>query len=146
MAVTGTRRVTIATIARRSGADPFRSRLSEQLDRPSRRRPLVQSTNTAPYPLREKPLGNPRFRIINDTTGTSVPSIDAGERRMTRQVGSAQKRALVELASATDGIGEVPFKHAPGLLNKGLVTRLGRADLGLRPLTSANSPNPGASS
>jgi hypothetical protein len=49
---------------------------------------------------------------------------------MTRQVGSAQKRALVDLASATDGIGEVPFKQAPGLLNKGLVTRLGRADPG----------------
>ncbi|CAN7624716.1 hypothetical protein LJR219_004831 [Phenylobacterium sp. LjRoot219] len=47
---------------------------------------------------------------------------------MTRQVGSAQKRALVELAETTDGIGEVPFKQAPGLMNKGLVTRLGRAN------------------
>ncbi|CAN7313027.1 hypothetical protein LJR225_001742 [Phenylobacterium sp. LjRoot225] len=53
---------------------------------------------------------------------------------MTRQVGAAQKRALIALAEALDGVGEVPFLSAPGLINKRLVTFVGRSD------RQANSP------
>jgi hypothetical protein len=42
-------------------------------------------------------------------------------------VGAAQKRALLALADAPDGIGEVPFLSAPGLINKRLVVMVGRA-------------------
>lgn len=50
---------------------------------------------------------------------------------MPRQIGAAQRRALIALAKTADGVGEIPFLSAPGLINKRLVTRLGRA--GQRP-------------
>ncbi|CAN7208951.1 hypothetical protein LJR225_000725 [Phenylobacterium sp. LjRoot225] len=47
---------------------------------------------------------------------------------MMRQVGSAQKRALIALAEASNGVGDVPFRSAPGLINKGLVNFVARTD------------------
>lgn len=47
---------------------------------------------------------------------------------MTRQIGAAQRRALMALADTENGVGQIPFLSAPGLMNKGLVIRLGRAN------------------
>jgi hypothetical protein len=41
-------------------------------------------------------------------------------------VGAAQKRALLAMAEAPDGLGEVPFLSAPGLINKRLAVLIGR--------------------
>lgn len=42
------------------------------------------------------------------------------------RIGSVQKRDLIALAQAPNGIGEVPFSSAPGLKNRGLVEFVGR--------------------
>ena len=47
---------------------------------------------------------------------------------MMMHVGSAQQRALFSLVSAPDGVGVVPSTRAAGLINKGLVRRVGRAN------------------
>lgn len=44
------------------------------------------------------------------------------------RVGVAQLRALKQMAEAPDGIAPAPFLSAPGLINRGLVVSLGRAD------------------
>lgn len=44
------------------------------------------------------------------------------------RVGSAQKRALIALSEVDGGTGEVPFSGAAGLINRGLVKFLARAD------------------